>query len=144
MAKLYISEHLARVTLIWTGTGNMPAVTGISKKVYDLLLKRSLLSLEIKSAHNVHALLSVQKGNQIFLTPILREDLRPRTEGVICEVEDKKVTLQKKKNWDEVEIVAVRLQVRYACRGRVKGIEEKGLDEGCVVEVETAVPCSIS
>ena len=140
--KMYITEH--RVTFVRSEGGKIPALTSISKKVYELLLKRSLLTLEIKSAHNINALQPVKKGDFIFLTPILREDLLPRAEGVICEIQEKKVMLQKKKHWDEVEIITVRLQVKLQCTARIRSVEKEGLDDGVSVEVDRAVQCSIS
>ncbi len=142
MARMYISEHLTK--LMFVKTGGMPAVTGISKKVFEMLLKRRLFSLDIKSAHNVQALSVAEKGYYIFLTPVLREDLLPKVQGVICEIEDKKISLQKMKNWDEVELVTVRLQVKPVCIGRIKSLEKSELDQGVKVEVEKAVRCSIS
>lgn len=139
--RMYVSEHLTSVTLV---RSRMPAVTGLSRKVYDLLVARPVLSLEIKSAHNIHALSSAQKGSRIFLTPILREDLLAKTGGLVCEICEKNVSLQKMKNWDEVEIVAVRIQVRPLYVGRVRAVEKKGLDEGVEVEVEGTIKCSIS
>lgn len=138
----YVSEYLARITI--AQVERMPALTGISKKVFDLLLERPLLSLEIKSCDNINALSSTKKGNYIFLTPILRADLLPRAGGVICSLQDKNVSLQKMKKWDEVEIVAVRIQVKPVCKGRIKVIEKKSLGEGVSVEVERTVRCSIS
>lgn len=138
----YVSEYLARITI--AQAERMPALTGISKKVFDLLLERPLLSLEIKSCDNINALSSTEKGHYIFLTPILRADLLLRAEGVICSLQDKNVSLQKMKKWDEVEIVAVRIQVKPVCKGRIKAIEKKSLGEGVSVEVERTVRCSIS
>jgi hypothetical protein len=142
MTRLYISEHLARVTFISVDT--IPALTGISTKVFDLLQKRQLLSLEIKSADNINSLQSVEKGHYLFLTPILREDLLPKGRGIICELKAKSVMLQKVKKWDEVEIVAVRIQVRPVCVGRVKKVMKKNLGEGLTVKIEQAYKCPIS
>lgn len=142
MTRVYISEHLARITFIKTDT--IPALTGISTKVFELLTKRPLLSLEIKSADNINALSSVEKGHYIFLTPILREDLLPRGRGIICELKEKSVSLQKVKKWDEVEIVAVRIQVRPVCVGRIKNVVKKNLGEGLKVRIEQAGKCRIS
>lgn len=138
----YVSEYLARITI--AQPEKMPALTGISKKVFDILLERPLLSLEIKSCDNINALSSIEKGHYIFLTPILRADLLPRGEGVICQLQSKNVSLQKVKKWDEVEIVAVRIQVKPLCTGRIKAIEKRKLGEGVLVEVERAFRCSIS
>jgi len=140
MRMTYLTQH--RVTFITTD--RMPALTSISRKIFELLLERPLLSLEIKNADNIIALLPAEKGYHIFLTPILREDLFPKAEGLVCELLDKKVTMQKVKKWDEVEMVAVRIQVKPLCRGRIKYIEKKGLGEGVEVDVERAVKCSIS
>ena len=142
MKVAYISQHLSRITFVTSK--HMPALTSISRKVFDLLHERPLLSLEIKSADNVIALLTVEKGNHIFLTPILREDLFPRAEGLVCELVDKTVTMQKVKKWDEVEIVAVRIQVKPVCKGRIKIIEKTALGEGAKVDVERALKCDIS
>jgi hypothetical protein len=138
----YVAQHLSRFTFLTTD--HMPALTSISRKVFDLLHERPLLSLEIKSADNVIALLSAEKGYHVFLTPILREDLYPKAEGLVCELVDKKVTMQKVKKWDEVEIVAVRIQVKPLCAGRVKTIEKTALGQGVKVDVERAVKCDIS
>lgn len=140
MARLYISEHLTRVIV---KPDRMPALTGISRKVYDFLRERPLLSLEIKSADNVNVLLPSEIGHHIFLTPILREDLLPKTGGVVCQLKDKKISLQKVKKWDEVEIVTVRIQVQPVCAGRVTAIEKEGLGEGVVVEIERMIRCPI-
>lgn len=140
--RLYVSEQLTRIT--FTSMEKMPALTGISKKVFDLLLERPLLSLEIKSCDNINALHSAEKGSLVFLTPILREDLLPRAGGLICELREKNVTLQKVKKWDEIEIVAVRIQVKPVCSARVKSADKKNLGEGVRVDVERAAPCSIS
>lgn len=143
MERLYISEYLTRVTLM--KPDRMPGITGISHKVYDFLMERPLLSLEIKSADNVNALSHVNQGDHIFLTPVLREDLLPKTEGVICQLKDKKVFLQKVKKWDEVEIVTVRIQVQPVCLGRVTVIEKQRLGEGVMVGgIERKIRCSIS
>jgi hypothetical protein len=138
----YVSEYLAKFTII--KTDRMPALTGISKKVYDLLWERPLLSLEIKSADNINALLHAEPGTHVFLTPTLREDLLPKAEGIICELRDKKISLQKMKKWDEIEITAMRIQLKPVCMGRAKTIEKKALGEGVAVDVERTVRCSIS
>jgi hypothetical protein len=138
----YVSEYLAKFTI--TRTDRMPALTGISKKVYDLLLGRPLLSLEIKSADNINALLHTEIGTHVFLTPTLREDLLPKAEGVICELRDSRISLQKVKKWDEIEIVAVRIQLKPVCMGRAKNVEKRSLGEGVAVDVERTVRCSIS
>ncbi|MBU7036299.1 MAG: DUF473 family protein [Theionarchaea archaeon] len=138
----FLSEHIGRIMFI--RTDSMPAIAGISNKVYDLLFQRSLLSLEIKSADNVSSLLSAEEGVSLFLTPVLREDMLPKAEGMICELKDKKVTLQKVKKWDEAEIVAVRIQVKPLCTGRIKTVERHHLGGGVDVGVERAVRCSIS
>lgn len=140
MRMTYLTQH--RITFLTTD--RMPALTSISRKIYELLLERPLFSLEIKNADNITALLPVEKGYQIFLTPILREDLFPKAEGLVCELLEKKVTMQKVKKWDEVEMVAVRIQVKPICRGRIKSIEKRELGEGVAVDVERSVKCSIS
>ena len=142
MIRMTRMEQHSRV--MYVKTNRMPALAGISKKVYELLLQRPLLSLEIKSADNINALLSSEKGHTVFLTPVLREDLFPKAEGCICELKEKTVSLQKVKKWDEIEIVAVRIQVKPVCLGRISAIEKKSLGEGVRVEVEKAVRCSIS
>ncbi|MGC1122231.1 MAG: DUF473 family protein [Candidatus Methanofastidiosia archaeon] len=138
----FLSEYISRVTFIRTDT--MPAVTGVSNKVYGLLFQRPLLSLEIKSADNVSSLLSAEEGAHLFLTPVLREDMVSKAEGMICELKDIKVTLQKVKKWDEAEIVAMRIQVKPVCIGRIKTVEKHPLGGGVEVGVERAVRCSIS
>lgn len=138
----FLSEYISRVVFI--RTDNMPGVTGVTNKVFELLFKRPLLSLEMKSADNVSSLLSAEPGTQIFLTPVLREDIMSKAEGMICELKDIKVTLQKVKKWDEAEIVAVRIQVKPVCIGRVKTVEKHPLGGGVEVGVERAVRCSIS
>lgn len=141
MLRMYMTEHM---NVMVVRTEKMPAITGISRKVYELLQARPLLSVEILSAHNVHALLSTHKGDHIFLTPILREDLFPKAEGLVCEILEKNASLQKTRNQDEVEIVAVRIQVRPIGAARIKNVEVKALDQGVDVEVERMVRCRIS
>ncbi len=136
----YITEYVA-----WkTPNVRIPAITGISKKVYDFLSERPLLSLEIKSADNIRGLLSIEKGHYIFLTPVLRDDLFLKAQGLVCIIEDMKVSIQKVKKWDEVEVVAVRIQVKPVCEGRIRSFERKPLGEGVEVEVERTVRGRIS
>lgn len=141
MVRMAYVQHLTRITIVRM---KMPAVTGISKKVYDLLFERPLLSLEIKSADNISALLGVEKGQNIFVTPLLRDDLFTKGDGCICEIQEKMIYLQKVKKWDEAEIVTVRIQVKPKWTGRIKGLDKKALGTGVDVEVERAVRCSIS
>ena len=140
MVRFY--EQVTRVMIV--KTGKMPALTGISTKVFELLQKRPLLSLEIKSADNINALLSLDKGDYLFLTPVLREDLLAKGGGIVCELTEKTVSLQKVKKWDEVEIVAVRIQVKPVCMGRIKTMEKKQLGQGVDVAVEQTQRCRIS
>ncbi len=141
MVRMAYVQHLTRITIVRM---KMPAVTGISKKVYDLLFERPLLSLEIKSADNISALLEVEKGQDIFVTPLLRDDLYSKGGGCICEIQEKMIYLQKVKKWDEVEIVTVRIQVKPKFSGKIKSVDKRALGAGVDVEVERAVRCSIS
>ncbi|MBU7018390.1 MAG: DUF473 family protein [Theionarchaea archaeon] len=141
MVRMAYVQHLTRITIVRM---KMPAVTGISKKVYDLLFERPLLSLEIKSADNISALLEMEKGQDIFVTPLLRDDLFAKGDGCICEIREKMIYLQKVKKWDEAEIVTVRIQVKPKFVGKIKSVEKKTLGAGVDVEVEKAVRCSIS
>jgi hypothetical protein len=134
-------QHYRRVAPVKM---KMPCLTGISKKVYDFLFERPLLSLEIKSTDNVIVLLNSEKGNHIFLTPILRDDLFCKGDGIICELVEKNVGLQKVKKWDEVEIVAVRIQVKPLCVGRIRSVNKDILGSGVTVEVERVLRGPIS
>lgn len=141
MVRMAYVQHLTRITIVRM---KMPAITGISKKVYDLLFERPLLSLEIKSADNISALLGVEKGQNIFVTPLLRDDLYTKGGGCICEIQEKMIYLQKVKKWDEAEIVTVRIQVKPKFVGKIKSVDKRALGAGVDVEVERAVRCSIS
>jgi hypothetical protein len=138
----YVSEYLTRYTIV--KSDRIPALTGISDSVFTLLMKRPLVSIEIKSTDNINSLLSADVGDRIFLTPTSREDLVPKIQGCIGIVKGKTVTLQKVKKWDESEIVAVRLQVEPVCIATVKDVELKELGKGVIVKVERSVRCSIS
>ena len=141
MVRMAYVQHLTRITIVRM---KIPAITGISKKVYDLLFERPLLSLEIKSADNISALLGVEKGQNIFVTPLLRDDLYAKGDGCICEIQEKMIYLQKVKKLDEAEIVTVRIQVKPKFSGKIKSVEKRALGAGVDVEVERAVRCSIS
>ncbi|MBU7045908.1 MAG: DUF473 family protein [Theionarchaea archaeon] len=141
MVRMAYVQHLTRITIVRM---KMPAITGISRKVYDLLFERPLLSLEIKSADNISALLGVEKGQDIFVTPLLRDDLYTKGGGCICEIQEKMIYLQKVKKWDEAEIVTVRIQVKPKWTGKIKSVDKRALGAGVDVEVERAVRCSIS
>jgi hypothetical protein len=141
MTRMVYAQHFRMVA---PTKMKMPALTGISRKVYEILFERPLLSLEIKSADNIIALLNSGKGDHIFLTPILRDDLFCKGDGIICELVEKNVGLQKVKKWDEVEIVTVRIQVKPLCMGRIRGMEKDVLGSGVTVEVERVLRGPIS
>ncbi len=121
------------------------ALTGISKDSIDDLIAKRIRTFELRSAHNVPAVLDVRVGDELFVTDTGRHDLEIGTTGVLARVRNKEVSMQKVSHrigdfYEEREIMSARVQLELRERTcRLRGIDDEG--PGRPVAVETAEVC---
>ncbi|EHP87360.1 DUF473 domain-containing protein [Methanotorris formicicus] len=89
------------------------ALAGISPHALSELIKNHIKTLNLKSADNLLALKSVDVGDFIFITSVVKDDIIPGTEGIIGRV--KKVSIVHQKIQSEVseerECVVGKIQI---------------------------------
>jgi hypothetical protein len=121
------------------------ALTGISKESIDDLMRKRIRTFELRSAHNIPAVLDVRVGEEVFVTDTSRHDLEIGTTGILARVRDKEVSMQKVSHrigdfYEEREIMSARVQLELRERTcRLRGIEDEG--PGRALAVETAEVC---
>ncbi len=121
------------------------ALTGISKDSIDDLIKKRVRTFELRSAHNVPAVVDVRVGDELFITDTSRHDLEIGTAGVLARVRNKQIAMQKVSHrvgdfYEEREIMSARVQLELRERTcRLRGIEDEG--PGRPITVETAEVC---
>jgi len=121
------------------------ALTGISKESIDDLMRKRIRTFELRSAHNIPAVLDVRVGEEVFVTDTSRHDLELGTTGILARVRDKEVSMQKVSHrigdfYEEREIMSARVQLELRERTcRLRGIEDEG--PGRALAVETAEVC---
>ncbi len=121
------------------------ALTGISKDSIDDLIRKRIRTFELRSAHNVPAILDVRVGDELFVTDTSRHDLEIGTVGVLARVRNKEISMQKVSHrigdfYEEREIMSARVQLELRQRTcRLRGIQDEG--PGKPVAVETAEVC---
>jgi len=121
------------------------ALTGISKESIDDLMKKRIRTFELRSAHNIPAVLDARVGEEVFVTDTSRHDLEIGTTGILARVRDKEVSMQKVSHrigdfYEEREIMSARVQLELRERTcRLRGIEDEG--PGRALAVETAEVC---
>ncbi|MGZ4907990.1 MAG: DUF473 domain-containing protein [Halobacteriota archaeon] len=121
------------------------ALTGISRDSIDDLMRKRVRTFELRSAHNVPAVLDVRIGDELFVTDTSRHDLEIGTTGVLARVRNKEISMQKVSHrigdfYEEREIMSARVQLELRERTcRLRGIEDAG--PGKPVAVETAEVC---
>ena len=101
------------------------------------LLRNGVKTFELSGTDHVISCGKLKKGEQVFLTPVSRHDIEKGTEGVIAKVEN--VTMgywrTASSEFDEKEILTVRLQVRFVDHGRVEKVKDLGYGNGLEAEV---------
>ncbi len=121
------------------------ALTGISKDSIDDLVRKRVRTFELRSAHNVPAVIDVRIGDELFVTDTSRHDLEIGTTGVLARVRNKEISMQKVSHrigdfYEEREIMSARVQLELRERTcRLRGIKDEG--PGQPVAVETAEVC---
>ena len=121
------------------------ALTGISKESIDDLMRKRIRTFELRSAHNIPAVLDARVGEEVFVTDTSRHDLELGTTGILARVRDKEVSMQKVSHrigdfYEEREIMSARVQLELRERTcRLRGIEDEG--PGRALAVETAEVC---
>ncbi len=103
------------------------ALTGISRRALDELIRNPYRTLEIRSARNVEALKRAGEGHRLFLTYTTYADVTVGTEGLIARLL-RVESMEQRIPWedsDEREVTVCRAQVRLVGLGRVAKIMER-------------------
>ncbi|MHC1625146.1 MAG: DUF473 family protein [Methermicoccaceae archaeon] len=117
------------------------ALTGITQKAIDEMVRRGLKTFEICSPHNFIAILNVDVGDTVFITPIAPEDIIPGTRGVLANVEKKSIYYQKSyqqtaHSSEETEHLSAKLQLRAREYSIIRDVQSATLDRPIMVEVK--------
>ncbi|MEA1944903.1 MAG: DUF473 domain-containing protein [Euryarchaeota archaeon] len=117
------------------------ALTGISNHVMQDLKNRLLRTIEIRSPHNFFAILGVDIGDSIFLSPTSSNDVTTGTTGIIARVQRREISMHRvvQNNdffYEEREAMMARIQLVAEGAGRVRRIIRSELGSAMVVDVE--------
>ncbi len=106
---------------------NMLAFTGIKKESLERLTRKGVIVLEFLSFVNVRTASLLEKGDRVFLTEDVYEELDTHTEGIVGEVLEVRIAPSRVNidHIDEVEVQRARVKVKFVSFGRVKEIEEE-------------------
>ncbi len=121
------------------------ALTGIAKDSIDDLIRKRVRTFELRSAHNVPAVIDVRVGDELFVTDTSRHDLEIGTTGLLARVRNKEISMQKVSHrvgdfYEEREIMSARVKLELRERTcRLRGIDDEG--PGKPIVVETAEVC---
>jgi hypothetical protein len=115
-------------------------LTGISRIILEDIVKRSIRTIELRSAHNVATALNVDVGECILLTSSRQYDIDKGTIGIIAEVSEKEVfshsiVFASDRYIEESEMTVVRLKVTPKGVGRVTSVYNAGILDACRADV---------
>ena len=120
----------------------MLTLTGIKEASLRRLEVRGSTSLELVSFTNVRTASLLSRGDLVFLTSDLYEELSNHTEGIVAEVEEVSIHPVKvsMEHIDEREIQRARLRVRFHRYGRIRRLNwESEIPEIDIMIIEQSV-----
>lgn len=119
------------------------AFTSISLRVYNEILRRGVYTMELRSAHNINALLQTQ-DNTIFITDRSKDDMKTGVRGIVADIKGVSMMEHKTPERDELEIVEARVQVEPRGLAKVRQIIDHGVGRPLEIIVEEVVACAAS
>ena len=119
------------------------AFTSISLRVYNEILRRGVYTMELRSAHNINALLQTQ-DNTIFITDRSKDDMKTGVRGIVADIKGVSMMEHKTPERDELEIVEVRVQVEPRGLAKARQIIDHGVGRPLEIIVEEVVACAAS
>lgn len=107
----------------------MIALTGISNESLEDLQRRHIRTFEVRSAHNVIALSSINPGDPVFLTDVVPSDLTSGICGIIATVRNldirmSRITFGTRDTIEEREAMTTRIQLALSSKGKIRSIEK--------------------
>lgn len=116
------------------------ALTGIADSLIEILKKRHLRTLEIRSPQNFVGVLGLNAGDSVLLTSTSLQDLTDGTPGIIAKVVQKHVSVHSIVSSNELyveerEAMSARVQLECRCMARVKSIISNKIGEPVRVDV---------
>ncbi|HET8689082.1 MAG TPA: DUF473 domain-containing protein, partial [Methanosarcina sp.] len=103
------------------------ALTGIADSLIEILKKRHLRTLEIRSPQNFVGVLGLNAGDSVLLTSTSLQDLTDGTPGLIAKVVQKQVSVHSIVSSNELyieerEAMSARIQLECRCMARVRSV----------------------
>jgi hypothetical protein len=116
------------------------ALTGIADSLIEILKKRHLRTLEIRSPQNFVGVLELNAGGSVLLTSTSLQDLTDGTPGLIAKVVQKQVSVHSIVSSNDLyveerEAMSARIQLECRCMARVKSVISNELGEPVRVDV---------
>ncbi|AEF96373.1 DUF473 domain-containing protein [Methanotorris igneus] len=113
------------------------ALAGISPHALSELIKNHIKTLNLKSADNLLALKSVDVGDFVFITSVVKDDIIPGTEGIIGRI--RKISIIHQKTPPEVseerECVVGKVQIEMIGFGTCVDIAEMEVLSPLILDV---------
>jgi len=116
-------------------------ITGVSKRTLEDIVRRTIKTIELRSAHNVVTAFKAVEGSNVFLTTSKLHDIDKGTIGIIAEVVKKEITSHSlifASEVQESEMTVIRLRLNVKGLGRIVKVYNTdiiGITEAEVIEV---------
>jgi hypothetical protein len=115
------------------------ALTGIADSLIEILKKRHLRTLEIRSPQNFVGVLGLNAGDSVLLTSTSLQDLTDGTPGLIAKVVQKQVSVHSIVSSNDLyveerEAMSARIQLECRCMARVRSVISNELGKPFRVE----------
>ena len=116
----------------------MYALTAIDWTEIEDLLRHGVKTYELVCADHITIAKNSKKKDKIFITNLSKQDVNTGLEGIIAEIQDIKTGYWRTvpREYDEKELLTVRIKVKYLNDVRVVKLNDKGDGEGLTVEVK--------
>ena len=103
------------------------ALTGIADSLIEVLKKRHLRTLEIRSPQNFVGALGLNAGDSVLLTTTSLQDLTDGTQGLIAKVVQKQISVHSIISSNDIyteerEAMSARIQLECRCMARVRSV----------------------
>lgn len=103
------------------------ALTGIADSLIEILKKRHLRTLEIRSPQNFVGVLGLNAGDSVLLTTTSLQDLTDGTQGLIAKVVQKQISVHSIISSNDIyteerEAMSARIQLECRCMARVRSV----------------------
>lgn len=103
------------------------ALTGIADSLIEVLKKRHLRTLEIRSPQNFVGVLGLNAGDSVLLTTTSLQDLTDGTQGLIAKVVQKQISVHSIISSNDIyteerEAMSARIQLECRCMARVRSV----------------------